>query len=211
MFAASQGVIYYGVDKTSRVKKVLATVKDRYRLNLLRNNFMDAIFLSKTSAGGDAWDLSKESEDLVSLSEMRGKFDEWNWVHKVVYRPMKTALLKVGDELCVFDIPGKAVEFYDMDGNFRLQLVLNVDGVSGNKWSGDILQDEAKSKVYTTFLEGEVSMLYRIDMNSGDLHRILAIQHPFPEKIKVYNDQLYYLYNVMGDPDNKTLYRQNLY
>jgi hypothetical protein len=54
-------------------------------------------------------------------------------------------------------------------------------------------------------------MLYRIDMNSGDLHRILAIQHPFPEKIKVYNDQLYYLYNVMGDPDNKTLYRQNLY
>jgi len=95
-----------------------------------------------------------------------------------------------------------------MEGNFSYKLKLNIDVIRDGRWSGEIYLDEAQSQVYTTFLKSTGTGLYRIDLNDGILHKRLSIIHPYPQKIKIYNDQIYYLFDILGDPDNRTLYRQ---
>jgi 6-phosphogluconolactonase (cycloisomerase 2 family) len=123
---------------------------------------------------------------------------------------MKTALYRIGDFICIFDIPMKQLEFYDIDGNFSFKLKINIELIKEGKWTCDILLDETQSIVYTTFQKSTGTTLYRIDLNTGDLHKILTTIHPYPQKISIYKDQVYYLYSRMGDPDNKILFREDL-
>ena len=211
MISLGQGAIYYGINRISKEKKILAKVTNDYKLKMLRRNPDDVGFLAQILPGGGSVDPSMMvSGPSVSLAMDRDAFDKWNWVHKVVYRPMKSTLYKIGDYICIFDIPKKEVEFYDLEGNFSLKLRINIDVIKDGEWSENICLDETQSKIYTTFRKSTGVALYRIDLNTGDLHKILNIRHPFPQKIKIYKDKLYYLYDVLGSPEDKTLYRQNL-
>jgi hypothetical protein len=217
MINLEQGVTYYGIDRVSKEKKMLTTMRDEYKLKQLRRNPGEAMQLATPMPSGRSVNTSMQFTNTTRLKEDEamesgdwGTFDEWSWVHKILYRPMKTALYVIGDFICIFDIPDRELEFYDQNGNFSLKLKLNVDVIKEGKWSGDIFLDESQSKVYTTFQKSTGSGLYRIDLNTGDLHKVLAIKHPFPQKIKIYKEQIYYLYDIHGNPDDKTLYRQNL-
>jgi hypothetical protein len=206
-----QGVQYYGIDRISKEKKILSVVIDEEKVNMLHRNPRDAYDLTNILPGGRTVNNSLAGEGSSSLTAEREAFDNWNWVHKALYRPMKTALYRIKDFICIFDIPKKELEFYDLEGNFSYKLKINIELIKEGRWSGDIYLDENQMKVYTAFLKSTGTGLYRIDLNTGDPHRILSLVHPYPQKIRIYKDQVYYMYDILGDPDNKTLYRQNIY
>jgi len=205
-----QGVEYYGINRISKEKRALSTVSDEDKLTMLRRNPGDAYQLSAGLPGGRSVNKNMESEIPPALGSDRNSFDEWNWIHKALYRPMKTALYRVNDFICIFDIPQKQLEFFDPDGNFSYKLKINITPVKDGKWSGDIFLDENLSKVYTTFLRSSSTGLYQLDLNTGDLKKILTLRHPFPQKIRIYQGWIYYLYDVHNDPENKALFRQEL-
>ena len=47
-------------------------------------------------------------------------------------------------------------------------------------------------------------------MNTGTMKNRATLVHQYPEKVRVYNDFIYYLYDEAGDPDNKMLFRQKM-
>jgi hypothetical protein len=200
MINLGQGVQYYGIDKITKKRQELTQVVDEQKAKMLRRN------------PEDAWTLMGSQPDFNpdNVVAYRKAFDNWNWVHIALYRPVKTALYIINKFVCIFDIPAKQLEFYDTAGNFSYKLKLNIEAVRDGKWSEDIFLDENSSKVYTTFQKSAGTGLYRIDLNTGDLHKILTLTHPYPRKIRIYKDQVYYMYDILGDPDNKTLFRQNL-
>ena len=213
MFNLDQGVQYYGIDRISKKRLVLAQVVDEQQVKMLRRNLEDIWSLISNQPDYFAQLNDMEREQVISRNELtraRKEFNAWNFTHKILYRPVKTTLLKIGNFICIFNVPAKELEFFDTDGNFSYKLKINVDIVKEGRWSGDIFLDENQSKVYTTFLKSTGTGLYRIDLNTGDLHKILTLIHPYPQKIRIYKDQVYYMYDVLGDPDNKRLYRQNL-
>ncbi len=197
-----QGVEYYGIDRITLKKQMLTRVVDEGKMKMLRRNPEDLW----TLMGGQT-----DSPPLETLGGSRDAFDNWNWVHKALYRPIKTALYRIGAFICIFNIPDKQLEFFDLEGNFSYKLKINIVKVNDGRWSGEIFLDENQSKVYTTFLKSTGTGLYRIDLNNGDLHKTLTLIHPYPQKIRIYKDRIYYMYDILGDPDNKTLYRQSLY
>jgi hypothetical protein len=213
MFYLGQGVQYYGIDRITKKRQVLTQVIDEEKAKMLRRNPEDAWELIRDQPDYQAQLNNIEREKVMDMDEMtmaRNQFNEWNFTHKILYRPVKTALYIINNFVCIFDIPSKQLEFYDTDGNFSYKLKINTEVVNDGRWSGDIYLDESQSKVYTTFLKSTGTGVYRIDLNTGDLHKILTLIHPYPQKIRIYKDQVYYMYDVLGDPDNKTLYRQNL-
>jgi hypothetical protein len=210
MIKLGQGVQYYGIDRVTLKRRELTQVVDEKKTKMLRLNPTDAYLLGTILPGGRSIDLEKEEETSQSIQMGREGFNNWNWVHKALYRPIKTALYRIGDYICIFDVPGKELEFFDPEGNFSYKLKISIDQIRDGRWSGDIFMDETQSKAYTTFLKSSGTNLYRIDLNTGDLRKILSIIHPYPQKIRVYKEQVYYLYDVLGDPDNKTLFRQKL-
>jgi CarboxypepD_reg-like domain len=207
-----QKVMYYGVNRKNSEKRVISQVVDEEKATMLRRNPEDAWMMMIEIPGVDAeMNNSEGDEGSISpgqLSSLREAFNTWSFAKKVLYRPMKTALYRVRDFICIFNIPGKQLEFYDMEGNFSYKLKLNIEAINDGRWSGEIFLDEAQSQVYTTFLKSTGTGLYRIDLNTGNLHKQLSLIHPYPQKIKIYNDQIYYMHDILGDPDNRTLYRQ---
>ncbi len=184
-------VEYYGINKKTLLKHEVTQVRDDKKMKMLRRNTDDAMML-----------LSGRPPDS------REDFVTWNYVHKILYRPVKTTLYRVGSYICIFNTPDRQMEFYDSVGNFSYKLALNADRIKDGRWTCDILVDDASQTVYTTFLRNGVCSLYKIDLNSGELRKRLSLIHDYPEKVRVYNNWVYYLYNIPGDPDNKMLYRQ---
>jgi hypothetical protein len=186
------GIEFYGIDRKSRDRIRLSTVRDEQKAKMLRRN-PDDLYLM----------LSGIPDDL-------DLFVNWNWTHKILYRPVKSALYKIGDFICIFNIPERQIEFYDMKGAYSYKIALKIDEKIEGRWSDEIVVDEVTGKAYTTFMRNGIFILYGIDLNTGALKKRLTFFHPYPEKIRIYNDFVYYLYDVPGTDDNKMLYRQKL-
>jgi hypothetical protein len=214
MYSLQQGVQYYGINRITKKKQVLTQVVDEKKAKMLRRNPEDAFLLWSMQPDYLAQLKDMNSEKAMTRDEIkdaRGKFNEYSFTSKILYKPVKSALYVVERFVCIFDVPGKQLEFYDTAGNFSYKLKINTEMIKEGKWSGDIFMDENQKKVYTTFQKSSGTGLYRIDLNSGDLHKVVSLIHPYPRKIRIYKDQIYYMYDILGDPDNKTLYRQNLH
>jgi hypothetical protein len=181
---------YFAVNKKNFQRTALTEVSDEKKLKMLRRNADDA--QNMNSGIPDDWE----------------QFKEWNFVQKILYKPIKTELYKIGNFICIFDIPESQIEFFDLKGNFSYKLQMKAEKSGEGRWTGDIIVDETDTRVYTTWIRNGTCTLFRVDLNSGELKKQISLEYPFPEKVRVYNNFVYYLYDIPGDPDNKMLYRQ---
>jgi hypothetical protein len=188
-----QGVEYFGVNRKTLEKNPIAMVRDEKKLKMLRRNEGDAMLLQSTV-----------------LPDSRDDFVAWNYVHKILYRPIKTSLFRIGEFTCIFNTPEKQMEFYDREGSFSYKLAIRADDVDDGRWTCDLVVDEQSGKIYTLYVRNGTFNIYEIDVNSGALKKRLSLFHPYPRKVRIFNSFVYYLYDVAGDPDNKMLYRQKL-
>lgn len=187
------GVEYYGVNRKTLLQKSIAQITDEKKMKMLRRNSRDAQLLGSR--------IQPDSrEDFVT----------WNYVHKILYRPVLTSLYLVGTYTCIFNTPERQMEFYDAAGNFSYKLAMKIDQVNDGRWTNELIVDERSGKVFTTFVSNGQLRLYEIDLNSGILKKRQTLFHFYPEKVRVYNDFIYYMYDVSADPDNKMLFRQKL-
>jgi hypothetical protein len=186
-------VEYFGINRKTMARYSITRVKDEAKLKMLRRNSDDAQLL---------W-MARPPND-------RDEFVNWNYAQKILYRPIKTAFYRVGSYFCVFNTPDRQMEFYDMEGNYSYKLALRTDSVNDGRWTGEVYIDESNSAVFTSFLRNGICSIYRIDLNTGILHKRVSIQHPFPVKIRVSKGFAYYMYDIPGSPDNKMLFRQRL-
>jgi len=184
------GVEYFGINRKTYLKQAVSQVKDENKLKMMRRNADDAALLMR-----------------ASHPDSRDEFVTWNYVHKILYRPIKTALYKIGNFICIFNTPERQMEFYDLGGVFSYKLALKIENVNDGRWTSDIIIDEQSEKIYTTFVSNGQYSLYEIDLNTGMLRKKLTLFHYYPEKVRVARDFVYYLYDVASDPDNKMLYR----
>lgn len=187
------GVEYYGVNRKSLLKQTLARVADEKKLKMKRRNLDDASLLMQSKPPSS-----------------RDDFVTWNFVHKILYRPVRASLFIVGNYICIFDTPSSEVEFYDRDGNFSYKLHLQTELIHDGRWTREIHTDPVDGMVYTTFLNNGSCSVYRIDLNDGTLKFQGTLAHAWPEKILVYNGWVYYLYDLSVQADNKMLFRQKL-
>jgi hypothetical protein len=117
---------------------------------------------------------------------------------------------RIGDTLCVFNTIDGSLELYDLEGRYISRQVMPVAEIGESSWTKEIYIDPVAKRSYTSSLKNGTLALYRIDITSGSLSRVLSTAHAFPENLKVYNDHLYYLYDVPGEGDNKHLFKQKL-
>jgi hypothetical protein len=186
-------VEYFGVDRKTLQKSHISRVKDEEKMKMLRRNPDDYQLLGN-----------------AIQPDSRESFVTWNYVHKVLYRPVKTSMYIIGSYTCIFNTPERQMEFYDSAGNYSYKLALAIDQVKDGRWTNDILIDEVSGKVYTVFMQNGKCHVYEINKDNGSLKNRQSLVNVYPRKIKIYNDWIYYMYDVSGDPDNRMLFRQKL-
>jgi len=202
------GTEFYSVNRKTHDRQWISQIRDEKKAKMLRRNPEDAMMLMRSSQPDIGSQKMSESRDVMKMT--RDGFTDWMWIRKIIYTPIKSFLYKIGDFICIFNTPNKQMEFYDLAGNYSYKLQLKADNAGEGRWTNDILIDEINLKVYTTFLKNGVNALYEIDLNTGELTKIMSIFHYFPQKIRIHDGYVYYLYDDPQDPDNKMLFRQRL-
>jgi hypothetical protein len=186
-------VDFYTIDRKTSRKRYINTVRDEAKLKLLHDNPMDYFYLMMDTIPGDA-----------------GQAAEWQWVKKILYRNNKSTLHRIGDFICIFNTADYTLALYTLSGEFTSKLKMPIEKIEDGKWTSEIYIDNMENKAYTSFRKGELYTIYRIDLNTGEVKRKLTTDHEFPQKIRVHNNFLFYLYTIPGKGDNKYLYRQKL-
>lgn len=186
-------VEFYTINRLTSERQHLTNANDEERLKMLRRNPGDNSLLM-----------------MSRIPDGREALQEYVWVKKILYRPNTSTLHKIADIFCVFNTADYTLELYTLGGEFTSKLKLQVQAVNDGRWTTEIYIDDIEKRAYTSFLKNGRMTLYRIDLNNGDLKRIAGTPHMFPQKIKVHNNFLFYLYDLPGEGDNKHMFRQKL-
>jgi len=187
------GMSFFTINRLTRERQVISSVSDSARLTMAKRT------------PGD-WNLLLRTR----IPEGKDDFVAWSFVHKILYRPLSSCLFQVDKSICVLNTSDRTIEFYQQDGTYSSKLLINVKGVSEGKWSGEICTDGVTSKVYTTFFRNGEYTLYHLNLNNGNLVSPVRIEKLFPDKIRIHNGFIYYLYREEGSGVNVDLYRQKL-
>lgn len=187
------GVDFFSIDRKSLRKQYLSSFGDSARIKMLRRNPEDLSMLMRNR-----------------IPDLRDDFVNYSFTRKILYRPISSYLYRIGDYLCVFNTTDATIEFHHPDGTYSYKLRLATEKNTTGKWSKEILTDDTGKRVYTTFFRNGECFLYRLDLNNGELRHVLTLFHSFPEKLRIMNRYVYYLYSAPGAEGNKALYRQKM-
>jgi hypothetical protein len=135
---------------------------------------------------------------------------EWAWVRNILYKSNASALKKIGDTLVLFNVNDGKVSMYDINGPLLSESSFPLLGKAREKWTKEIYVDECTHSIYTTCLHDGTLILYRYNFDTGQLERVCRSTFIFPQKIRVNQNYLYYLYDSPTVWDNKNLYRQRI-
>jgi len=176
---------YYFYDKSVRKTEELKVIMDEKKLFLLRDR-------ERIIVGSDDPETQARFEDLA------------------FYQPLCAPLVKINDTICIFNYVDSVIEFYS--DSCRLIKETPISFHNNRFWKRGIYVDDAKGKVYALFRKNGISTLKEISLKTGGLESSIVIpEFPFIEKIKVYNDNVYFLYTEHNEMNEfKKLYKMKI-
>lgn len=186
-------VNFFRVNRTTKKRDYLATAADAEKKKILRDNPFDYYYLTMDT-------LPATSAEII----------EYTWVNKILYKANTSVMKKIGDTLVVFNTTDGTMSFFNLEGKNLSMLKSTLISATGEKWTQEILFDEMNHHVYTTSLKNGKLKVFRIDMTSGKMIYQFTTGHVFPEKLRINNNYLYYMYHYPGSGENKHLFRQKL-
>jgi hypothetical protein len=188
-----QTIDFVSINRKTKQKQNLTSVRDEFKVNMLWRNPSDHYFFS-----------------FDTIPDGYLDFKEWMWVKKILYTPNVSVLFKAGDTLAVFNTTNGAIELFNVNGKFMSGLAMPAQETGSGDWTKEIYVDRIAHSFYTSFLKNGKLSLCRIDLFTGELKRILVTTHIFPQKVKVHDNNLFYLYDLPGSGDNKHLFKQKI-
>ena len=138
--------------------------------------------------------------------------------HQFEYFNMIFPLIKLNDDTIVFfNFGSDLLEMLDPDGNVirTIPISFHKESTTGNRlenndpsensgwrWGIKILADEATHFLYTIYLRNGMVKISKIDPKTGNLGGGTIIPFPFPEKIKIYKGEAFFLCKESGSNEN---------
>jgi len=188
-----QIVNFFYINRENKQKQYLASISDEAKLKMLRHNSFDYYLLV-----------------MDTLPNTDAEMIEWVWVNKILYKPNASVLKKIGDTLIIFNTTDGSFDLFDLTGKLISGSEMATNNKGAEKWTKEILIDQITHLPYTSFTDNGRLVLYRIDLKTGELIRILTTGHIFPQKLKIHNNFVFYLYDIPGTGDNKHLLMQKI-
>ena len=177
----------------------------------------------------DAWNYhtTRYLLDPIDEFERRG-VDETAIAYEHFYKKKNCGeLFRIRDTvLAFFNFCENRIELMDADGHpvktttmdFRQDQSLGllasitaaVAGSDGWKWSHRLIQDEAFQTIYAMFTHKGFVLLKKIDPESGEFLSSIELPVPFPEKLKIFKGEAYFLSKAAGEYQKRRLFKITL-
>lgn len=187
---------------TDRYSTLFYYSADRQTIRLIQEDLL----VLQERYGNIIQDLMYLDANLDNTEEnrIRNLVLEEDLSESLFYKPNYCPIFKENDKIIAFDHGHNLIVSLNQKGD-----ILNKTKINYQKklaWEPQVFQDEKRKTYFTIMNRGGWSSLYKIDTKSGMATKFHKIENIFPEKIKLYNGYLLYLYRQPRTPDRYSLY-----
>lgn len=191
--ARSSSLFYFSANKTSirLIQEDLLALRQKYG-----NIIQDLMYVEAS--------LENTEESRVRDLVMEEDLSE----QSLFYEPNFCPVFKHNNQLLVFDHGGNQLAWLNYKG--VVQKTTKITYQKKIAWQPEIYQDTKRNAFYTPFKRGSWITLYQVNLNTGGISSFHKIENVFPEKIKVHNGYLLYLYRKPRTPDRYSLYLEKI-
>lgn len=128
-------------------------------------------------------------------------------LNKNAYAYLDQPLFAENDQLRAFDFRNKQIRTYDLEGNLLESVAMQFD--FRNVQRMEVIKDPVTNEYYLHRSDNTAGQtLSRIDLQTGKLFVPIPIEKPFISKLKVFDSEIYYLYQNPREPSTQQLYVQ---
>ncbi|MFO8054656.1 MAG: carboxypeptidase-like regulatory domain-containing protein [Bacteroidales bacterium] len=173
---------YFRYDYQQQQSYHFCTISSEHGLNLLQYDFY--------------WRIAQEGFTEADL-----RFEEMAF-----YSPVFAPMVTLDDSVVILNYPHDSLEIYRPNGEKISATALSFH--HDDQWQEELIVDRAKGKVYALFDKSGMKQLKKINLQTGETGEETDIPgFRFVEKIKVKNDQAFFLYKDFLGQRYKKIYR----
>ncbi len=180
-----KSIIYQAVDKDTRATKNISSAHDSIGINML-------LGMGRFFNMGDA-----PTEADIRFEQM------------AFLKPIYSPIFKIKDSIYFFNLTNDKLQCFDQ--NFNLIREDSCLVHHSKHFKKQIIIDEPAGRAFALFRKTGISYIQEIDLSNGKMLDSYYIpNYPWVDKIKVYNNQLFFLYREKYSGDLTSLYRMKL-
>ncbi|PZF74287.1 hypothetical protein DN068_04570 [Taibaiella soli] len=128
-------------------------------------------------------------------------------LNKNAYAYLDQPLFPENDKIRSFDFRSRQICTYDLDGRLMESVAMRFD--FRNVQRMEVIKDPVTNEYYLHRSDNNAGQtLARIDLQTGALFVAIPIEKPFISKLKVFDSEIYYLFQNPAEPDVQQLYVQ---
>ena len=193
---------YYAMDKQDSTYRLVTNVKDDLMMSLYRSEYKWMDVRTKL------WAKNKELETGVDAEIWVGaNFFTQSIYWEEVYAP----LFERNDSVFVVNYPKDLLEIFDADGKIIRSIpIFHHYQRTKTGFKRKLIQDYATGAIYAVYEKAGISYLGHLNVETGEINEKVKLNFKYIDQIKVYNNEVYYIYRPFESTQKRFLYKERL-
>ena len=149
--------------------------------------------------------------------EIESGIDKEVWVgatvftNSIYYEPLYAPLFVNNDSIIAFDHYKNMMFKYSEDLSYSDSLSISYhENARKSGWEQPLIQDKESGKIYVLFERDGYSYLSLIDLQTGQIKYSRKLFYKYVEKLKIINNEIYYIYRPFESIQKKYIYKESL-
>lgn len=151
-------------------------------------------------------------------AELRTGIDKEIWValwsgfpQSIYYRPLYAPMFLKEDTILIFDHYTNRLFRYDNENKIIDSIEIDYHlGKTGKEWETQLVKDYTNEMIYGVFQRAGKYFLKELNTQTGEITRVTGLQYKYPERIKVNNNYVYYIYRPFESSQTRFLYKEKI-
>ncbi len=179
-------------------------LEDEKEMELFRSEFKYLGPKEKVEAYQFQLDTGVDKEIIAAY--MRG-FPQSHY-----HTELNAPLLILGDTITILDHLHSKCFRFDKKGLPVDEKKIEYHHLKGmGKWLGKIYKDPASQHIYTAYLKAGKVTLFEIDLRNSSQKKVLELTHPYVDRIRIRDRQIFYIYRPFESSQKRYLYSEKIY
>ena len=193
---------YFVYDLFDSTYRTILNIKDDLMMELYRSEYKWVDVRTKL------WAKNKERETGIDAQIWVGaNYFTQSIYYKEVYAP----LFHRNDSVFVFDYPKDRLVIFNRLGE-SLDTISIYHHYQPKKtgWQKQLIQDNITGVIYAQYEKDGNMYLGIVDIKTGEINEKVKLHYKYVEKIRVYNNKVYYVYRPFESTQKRFLYKEKL-
>ncbi|TAF85596.1 MAG: hypothetical protein EAZ48_06300 [Flavobacteriia bacterium] len=193
---------YGSVDQLDSTYKTLLQIQDDLMMELYRSEYKWVDVRTKL------WAKNLENQTGIDAEIYVGAA---YFTQSLYYEPVYAPLFLVRDTIYIFDYPKDMLRVFLSDGTaVRTIPIFHHYQARQSGFQRNLQQDRQTGKIYAVFEQEGHCYVGLIDLQTGMITQKVKLSFRYVEKVRVHNNEVYFIYRPFESTQKKFLYKQKL-